>query len=113
MKKCIRSIITYIIFGVVIIVGYFMIDDFGIGLKFQEFFYLIINILICHDIKKYKGSYCELILVFLFLLFFFGGVRIVADLFGLGVENIRTSMFLDKLISEKSTLRTVCHEKNA
>lgn len=90
-----------------------MIDDFGIGLKFQEFFYLIINILICHDIKKYKGSYCELILVFLFLLFFFGGVRIVADLFGLGVENIRTSMFLDKLISEKSTLRTVFNENIA
>ena len=113
MNQCIRSIITYIIFGVVIIVGYFMIDDFGIGLKFQEFFYLIINILICHDIKKYKGSYCELILVFLFLLFFFGGVRIVADLFGLGVENIRTSMFLDKLISEKSTLRTVFNENIA
>jgi hypothetical protein len=113
MSQCIRSIITYIIFGVVIIVGYFMIDDFGIGLKFQEFFYLIINILICHDIKKYKGSYCELILVFLFLLFFFGGVRIVADLFGLGVENIRTSMFLDKLISEKSTLRTVFNENIA
>lgn len=90
-----------------------MIDDFEIGLKFQEFFYLIINILICHDIKKYKGSYCELILVFLFLLFFFGGVRIVADLFGLGVENIRTSMFLDKLISEKSTLRTVFNENIA
>lgn len=90
-----------------------MIDDFGIGLKFQEFFYLIINILICHDIKKYKGSYCELILVFLFLLFFFGGVRIVADLFGLGIENIRTSMFLDKLISEKSTLRTVFNENIA
>ena len=113
MNQCIRCIITYIIFGLVIIVGYFMIDDFGIGLKFQEFFYLIINILICHDIKKYKGSYCELILVFLFLLFFFGGVRIVADLFGLGVENIRTSMFLDKLISEKSTLRTVFNENIA
>ena len=106
-----KIIISYIITAIILFLGYFVLQPYyTLSIKFQELFYIFINALVLYHIKKYTGSYTHLLVVFLFMMFFFGGIRIVADLFSFGVDDLRTSMFIDYLISKQANIRALLNE---
>lgn len=102
---------SYIFSALVLVVGYFLLlSEYTTAVKFQETFYVYINILLLYHIKKYTGSFTHILIVLLFMMFFFGGIRMVADLFSFGVEDLRTSMFINYLISEDANVRALLNE---
>lgn len=99
---------TYIFSVILLVIGYSVFEsDYIIAVKFQEVFYVYINMLIVYHIKKYTGSFSHILLVFLFMIFFFGGIRLLADLFSFGVEDLRTTMFISYLISKEANVRAL------
>lgn len=106
-----RIIGSYLISAVILILGYLAFQsNYVLSVKFQELFYVYINVLALYHIRRYTGSFTHLLVVFLFMMFFFGGIRIVADLFSFGVEDLRTSMFINYLISKEANIRALFNE---
>lgn len=106
-----KIIITYIVSAILLVAGYFFFSsEYTYAVKFQEIFYVYINILLLYHIKKYTGSFSHILVVFLFMLFFFGGIRIVSDLFSFGVEDLRVSMFIDYMITKEANVRALLNE---
>lgn len=106
-----KIIVTYLVSAIFLVAGYFFFSsEYTYAVKFQEIFYVYINILLLYHIKKYTGTFSHILVVFLFMLFFFGGIRIVSDLFSFGAEDLRESMFINYMISKKANVRALLNE---
>lgn len=106
-----KIIYTYLFSAIILVVGYLLLQsEYTAAVKFQEIFYIFINVLLVYHIKKYTGTYAHILIVFLLMLFIFGGVRLLSDLFNFNEEDLRSSFFIDYLITKEANLRALLNE---